>query len=192
MLITPITNRSLSDISYIKEIARRIKSVGWDNATETDKLWWLYGSSTVYSLIASTEPLITYDGFELSSRSENQSINGVWNIIDHDRVANNINFLRDLLSTYGYVVTFDDIQTVVMSDLPYYTTLFEEIDTKLHQLLSAFYTFDHEDFVLSQQLDYHDFNVLESLIQTLYDLILLMVESFNYCGTFYTGGTIML
>lgn len=192
MLITPITNRSLSDISYIKEIARRIKSVGWDNATETDKLWWLYGSSTVYSLIASTEPLITSDGFELSSHSEVQSVNGAWNIIDHARVANNINFLRDTLNLYGYNVTFDDIQDVVMSDLPYYSTVFTEIDTKLHQLLGVFYTFSHEDFALSQQLDYHDFNVLESLIQTLYDLILLMIESFNYCGTFYSGDTIML
>ena len=161
-LITPIIDRTLNDSIILKQVISRIKSVGFDSASSSDISYFF------------------------------SSPKGAWNTVDHNRIAYNINFLRDTLNLYGYNVTFDDIQDVVMSDLPYYTTVFTEIDTKLHQLLGAFYTFSHEDFVLSQQLDYHDFNVLESLIQTLYDLILLMVESFNYCGTFYTGDTIML
>lgn len=161
-LITPIIDRTLNDSILLKQVIERIKSVGFDSASPSDISYFL------------------------------SSTKGAWNIVDHKRVANNINYLRDVLNSYGYYVTFDDIQEVVMADLPTYSGLFTEIDTKLHQVLDAFYTFSHEDFVLSQQLDYEDFNTLESLIQTLYDLILLMVESFNYCGTFYTGDTIML
>jgi len=159
---SPIFDRTLNDVNLLKKIILRIKNVGFDNASASD-LSFFYSDPK-----------------------------GAYNISDNDRIVNNLNYLKTQLNTYGYNILFSDLPELLESDLPFYSTVFTNINTAYLEMVDKFYNFTHTPFVFKYQLNYEDINNLEKFCDDLNVLIQKMILEFNYCGTFYSGDTIML
>ena len=102
--ITPIIDRTQSDVDYLKTLASRIRLFGWENISETEQYNWLFG--TLGNLLASGDRLLTSDGEVL--RISNGDIKGAFNSWDWFRIVSNIYFLDDLLlNDYSFVTGID-------------------------------------------------------------------------------------
>ena len=189
---TPITDRTISDVNYLKSLQSIIGSAGWDNASGTDKYFWLYGDVTPYQLVGNGDPIFTSALELLSVHGEAVPIKGAWNFEDANRVIQNSSFLRDLLLLYGYVATFSDQTLLTESSLPHFTSVHSLYKENVQKLLDAFPDFGGPVLNTDNYFDYEDANDLELNLKLLYDYIQNVIATFKRCGTFSCGQSISL
>lgn len=194
--ITPVTDRSLADITKLKETIERIRIVGWDDESEqniSDKWYWLYGDEFIYVLNSSDAILMSADGYQFITHGEQQSIKGAWNYIDANRIINNSIYLRDLMNTYGYNVDFPDQPYLTILDIPYFSEVNLTYKQNIQKLLDAFYPFDHPTIDMSNIYPiYIGANNMEICLELLHDILSDMLKKFLFSGEFNCGDDIVL
>ena len=92
--ITPIIDRTQSDVDYLKTLASRIRLFGWDNISEVEQYNWLFGD-LVKLRDAYAYKILTSDGEEL--QVSDRGVIGAFNVWDVQRIVNNVNYTRDYL-----------------------------------------------------------------------------------------------
>ena len=109
--ITPIIDRTQSDVDYLKTLSSRIRLFGWDSISEAEKNQWLFG--TLGNLLASDDRLLTSDGDVL--RISNGDIKGAFNAWDWFRIVSNI-YLLDalLLNDYSFDTGIDRAKSLFL------------------------------------------------------------------------------
>lgn len=188
--ITPIYNRQLSDVVELQTVKTRLNPI-FQNSTPTDIWFWLYGDYGTYSLYATDGLLLASDGY-IYTHGEEQSIRGAWNCIDINRVIDNTIYVRDYMQSIGFPVSFPDQVHCVVEDLPTKTSVMYTCKSNILTLIASFYGDYPEIDVTKTTFNYEDANALELTLWMLKDGIERMINSLLYCGTFYSGDTIML
>lgn len=193
---TPVIDRVIEDVSNLKSTIGRIELAGWDTNTDqniSDKWYWKYGDGTIYDLSASGDILQTSSGQFLVVHSEAETIKGAWNYFDANRVIANSIFLRDLMNSLGYPVTFSDQTLLDEYSFPYQSSVNGLYKINIQKLLDAFYPFDHPTFSYSNTAPiYTNANGMELCLKLLYDYLANMQLEFQNCGTYYSGEDIIM
>ena len=189
MWITPITDRTSSDVSYIKNLTSKIMSVGFDGLTEDEKDFWVYGHVV---------PLLDYNGNLLLTSDLEELfftlgiIKGAFNVQDIKRIENNILYLHKILTDFQYNVDFKQNPTWNENSIPHLDEI-NNVRDNVHSLVLALHSpSDCLPIVYSDFLDWRQVNVLEHNLLSLYNWIELMKDGFVYSGTFYSGQNIVL
>lgn len=159
---TPITDRTLVDVVALKELAKRICRLGWDNVDESDRVAWLAGGK------------------------------GAVNISDVNRISGNSMYLRDELMNAGYSVWFTDMPSVMLESLPYYTTLNQVMRANIMTLMNGFYITEYVPIEESNRPNVSIINAMEINLRNMKQLYDSMVQEYKYSGTFSAGEEIIL
>jgi len=183
MLITPIYDRTSSDVSYLQSLHDKIISSGFDSLTQYEKAFWLNGEQV--NLLASDGQLVTSDDFNLTVG--NSIIKGSMNITDLNRIESNTNALAIILDSYGYNITLTVKTDWQISDL---FTLEElnRIRYNVDALQNIFITLSEWipiEYV--NTMDYVKTNALEWNIYQIDRYLEFMISSFWYSGEIYSG-----
>lgn len=188
--INPIYDRTLNDVNSLKNLARVIATVGWDNVTQEQRNQWLIGSAMLLS--ASDGYLLTSDGDNLVVGDG--IIKGAINIGDLNRIQNNIRFLRDwLASDYGFSITIDDSNpTWNRQDLPFLSNI-NRIRDNVVALVDSTYKFPTTPTIdYNNPVNWDDANDIEKNLYDLYVILTNIPLSYVYCGTFSCGQDVIL
>lgn len=95
--ITPITDRTQSDVDFLKRFADRIRTTGWENVSQADKDRWLFGNiDTLFT--SEMLRVLTIDGDSIKLGSGN--IKGAINTWDIFRITNNLSHIIDFVNQY--------------------------------------------------------------------------------------------
>lgn len=159
---TPITDRTQDDVMALRELAKRICRLGWDNVDQSERDMWLAGSK------------------------------GAINISDANRVAGNSMYLRDKLTDAGYSVWFADFPTVTLDTLPYYTALNVVMKSNIMTLINGFYITGYVPIEEGNRPTIDMINAIEINLRNMKLLYDSMVDSYKYSGTFYAGQELIL
>jgi hypothetical protein len=160
--VTPIRDRTLDDVNDLKVILAIIAELGW----------------------AST-PTETKTAFNTDHK-------GAWNFSDVNRINGNNNYLRDLLTTYGYTVTFSNEPTSHVATIPTFIMVNRMIKVNLNACLLAFPTFTYPTLKVAPKFTLEDANAYEETQYLLYSLLQNMISEFIICGTYISGEDVSL
>lgn len=136
-----------------------------------------------------TEDDVTY---ALENQDSVSDLKGAWNISDANRVIDNSIYLRDLLNSYGYTVSFADQPHLTVSDFPYITSVIKLMKDNIQLLLDAFYTEGNPSLTYSQYANYNSANSMEINLDITNTLLENMIAELIYCGEPYSGDDIIL
>lgn len=185
--IEPVIDRTQTDVDYLKSVALKIITTGFDSLTIDEKLFWLLGSEE--DLSASDDLLGTVDGLQLVVYT--RIIKGAWNISDLNRIEQNCKYLLEELTDLGY-----DIGVVVKENEWLYDEfpVLSEIDRirlNVKLLCDVFLITSDLDFG-NIYLNYYNANRIEQLLLFVYNTLQNLFTGLRYCGTFNCGQTLIL
>jgi hypothetical protein len=195
MWTTPITDRTQSDVDYIKSLRTSINNLGWDGTSAETKSLWLFGSGLDYILTIDDENLVSSDSLIFTALPiSTAQIKGAWNYTDGNRVINNTIWLRDTLNSHGYTVSFADQPLLTMESLPYIVSVIQVMIANIIAVRDVFYVNPDYPLILGSQSDttYVEANNIEINLLMTYELVLKMIDGFRVCGTFACGQDIRL
>ena len=186
--ITPITDRTLLEVNELIAVRTKIQATGMASLTVAELvLWW--GNESLY-LYGVDDPLYTSDLLALLSieSSDIGEVRGALNIIDLNRIEDNIIYLRDQLLSNGYgsIIT-PRASAWVMEDIPYIVEEINRIRANVRNLVGMLPVGTTPVITDSDYLNYVQLNDLELSLKTLYDDFALMILNYNPCGTLVCG-----
>lgn len=158
--VTPIYNRTVNDLDYIKYIHSEIISKGFNNIDSALQTFWM-----------------------------NENSKGCFNIIDLNRIEENISYLSTTLNSYGYTHSITTHVEWVQTDFITVVDI-DRIKQNILNIITAYHNYVlNPTLVLDDiYLSFQDINDIEYIIYNTNMLIELMLESFRYSGTFYYSG----
>lgn len=130
--------------------------------------------------------------YALENQSSASDLKGAWNISDINRVIDNSIYLRDILISYGYDISFTDQTHLTEADIPYITSVIKVLKDNVKALVDGFYSSGNPTISYSALPNYTMANDLETNLVITKTLIENMIEEFVYCGTFYCGEDLIL
>lgn len=158
--IQPIFNRTLADVTALKELIGQINAIGWDNLTLTSKTEWLATSK------------------------------GAFNFSDLNRIEDNIIYMRDQINALGGTPIVIDTSNPVwgVDDIPFLSNI-NRIRDNVGVLIDAFYILPTTPTIeYNNPLNWDDANDIEKNLQDMYTILQLTGIQFEYyCGTFSCG-----
>lgn len=160
---TPVIDRTLADVDYIKSMLAKIKLIGYDNLTSGEKTEW-----------------------------NAHNYKGALNYSDLVRIDDNIKYLADTLNSYGYSITisyrgWNTGNIPIVADIDRIINNITAIETGFYSDPTS------PTLVLgSRTMDYSRVNDIEKCILDLKVLVDGMEYSIKRCGTFNCGATIFL
>lgn len=164
---TPIQNRTSADLAELKLLIQKMMSVGWMGLSGTEQTLW---------------------------RTDHK---GAWNVSDVNRVIGNNNYLRDLLLTYGFEISFSDQTPVTASDIVKLTSIHKVYIDNLYLLYDSFNA-KADSLIINtvprahSTFDLDEANKLEIDQIDLYTLLQNLIAELKFCGTYYSGDDISL
>lgn len=186
MWITPVIDRTKGDVDIFLELRDLIKSLGWDNVSQSVRDDWLYGQDS---------NLLSLEGFQLRTSDledilveSYENIKGAYNNADMNRVENNTGYLSVILNSLRYYTSMiikDDWERV---DIPNLSDA-ERYLNNIQILIDAFYVLSSTP-TLPDDLNNFSFEEANAIEQILLDINSIMIatqESYRYAGTFYAG-----
>ena len=185
--IEPVIDRTQTDVDYLKSVALKIITTGFDSLTTDEELFWLLGSEE--ELSASDDLLGTVDGLQLIVYT--RIIKGAWNITDLNRIEQNCKYLLEELTALGYDVNVVlKENTWVEDDFPVLSEI-DRIRLNVKLLCDVFLITSDLDFD-NKYIDYENANRIEELMSFVYNTLQNLFLGLRYCGTFNCGQTLIL
>lgn len=185
--IEPVIDRTQTDVDYLKSVALKIITTGFDSLTTDEELFWLLGSEE--ELSASDDLLGTVDGLQLIVYT--RIIKGAWNITDLNRIEQNCKYLNEVFLERGYTCQFIPRSAEwIESDFP----VMSEVDRiKQNVLWIADVLSVTTNITLgTEYLNYINANNIELGLYTTNVLLELMSSYFRKSGTFKSGQGVIL
>jgi len=163
--VEPIKDRTKADVDYIKSIVSRIKDIGYSGLTVGEKADW-----------------------------ESATLKGAFNMVDLQRIEDDITYLATKLSSYGFTVPITAGITWTRNSIPYMDDL-DRIKNNIISIVNGFYNDANNPILPITGVRTMDYIIANNIEQVLYNTKLLldsMVLSMKPCGTFNCGATIFL
>lgn len=117
-------------------------------------------------------------------------LKGCFNLLDLNRIENNIEFLADKMEEFSYAPNIHGKQWSRV-DMPNQNDMSRIVDN-IRSLISAFYSPDNPPSLPSTMLSYDDINAIEENLYLIKQLIDVMQTSFKKVGTIKSGSTTVL
>lgn len=186
--ITPVTDRTLSDVNRLKALRNKIALNSYDSLTQEEKIYWMFGNSNYIPFILSNGDILTTSENEaIEVLDSKPGVKGAFNYADLNRVENNIQYVSDLLKGSGYYNNVEVKTNWTMNDLPYLDD-FNRIRNNINSLLDAFTKYSDAPVIrYGDRFDYNDANTFEKLIDQTLILLNFMIEQLRPASTFYAG-----
>ena len=117
-------------------------------------------------------------------------LKGCLNLLDLNRIENDIAFLADLMESFSYA---PNIHGKLWSrvDMPNQNDM-SRIVENIRALISAFYTPDNPPSLPTTMLSYHDINAIEENLYLIKQMLDVMQTSFKKVGTIKSGSRMIL
>jgi hypothetical protein len=117
-------------------------------------------------------------------------LKGCLNLLDLNRIENNIAFLAEKMESYSYAPNIHGRQWSNV-DMPNQNDMSRIIDN-IRSLISSFYSPDNPPSLPTTMLSYNDINAIEENLYLLKELLDCMASSFKKVGTIKSGSTTFL
>lgn len=116
-----------------------------------------------------------------------------YNETDLNRVGNNMQYLADLLNSYGYKVRIQPKTDWLAADIPTQPQM-AQLLADLQALQDAYYTLNStpEQPASMNNLRFTGANHIEQILLDIRTVITRMEKGYRYCGTFYCGQEVVL
>lgn len=187
--IEPIYDRSQADIDLLISLNSKINLVGWNGLTVLEKANWLYGQGE--ELYGNEDSLYTVDDLIITVSSS--YVRGAIHHYDLNRIENNCLFLKEKMESYGYLCTVNVKLDWVIDDFLRLDDI-NRIKQNVLNLVECYYSLPDSPIIslVPTKLDFTQVNGIEKMIFDLETILNRMIDSFLYCGTFYSGQEIVL
>jgi hypothetical protein len=188
--LNPVYDRTLSDVSSLKQLSSEITALGWANTPIQKRVEWMLGETV--NLFVVDGKLKTVDGLNLKVGTGR--IKGSINPIDLNRIQNNIVFLRDwLASDYGVNVVINETNpTWNRVTIPLISNV-NIIRDNVNGLLNSGYKYMSTPVIrYSNPVNWSDANDIEKCLFDLYTILSQIPLSWKNCGTFNCGQGVIL
>ena len=118
---------------------------------------------------------------------------GYYNASDLNRVSEAMQYLADLLNSYGYKVKIQPKTDWLTADIPTRAQI-AQLLADLQALQDAYYTLNStpEQPATMDNLKWYDANNIEQILLDIRTVITRMEKGYRYCGTFYCGQEVVL
>lgn len=162
--INPIYDRTDADINYLISLANAIQSVGWANATQSQKDEW------------------------------NNGLKGALNYFDLNRIQTNITYLKEYIeTTQGVVVDIDESNPTWTLDMTPFLSNMNIIRDNILAIIEKSYDYvDRPSIEYTDNPNYEDINSLEKNLYYLYSILENISIGKQVCGAFQCGQNIIL
>lgn len=117
-------------------------------------------------------------------------LKGCFNLLDLNRIENDIEFLAEKMESFGYAPNIHSKQWG-REDMPNQNDMSRIIDN-IRSLISAFYTPDNPPSLPPTMLSYNDINAIEKNLYLIKQLLDVMQTSFKMVGTIKSGSRMIL
>lgn len=193
----PIFDRTLEDVEFaIQKIAewKQSHTHSTDIRVENDKLVVQEG---VRAYVSDDKAVVQTDG---TTYVENDAVvvrvgdvyelKGCLNLLDLNRIEDNIAFLAETMEDYSYSPNIHGKQWDKV-DLPNQDDMSRIIEN-IRSLISAFYSPNNPPSLPDAMLSYNDINAIEENLYLIKQLLDCMQSSFKQAGTIKSGSTMFL
>ena len=117
-------------------------------------------------------------------------LKGCLNLLDLNRIENNITFLAEKMESYSYAPNIHGKQWSNV-DMPNQNDMSRIIDN-IRSLIDAFYSPNNPPPLPTTMLSYNDINTIEENLYLIKELLDCMASSFKKVGTIKSGSTTFL
>ena len=117
-------------------------------------------------------------------------LKGCFNLLDLNRIENDIDFLAEKIESFGYAPNIHGKQWE-RGDMPTQNDMSRIIEN-IRSLISAFYSPDNPPSLPSTMLSYSDINAIEKNLYLIKQLLDVMQTSFKMVGTIKSGSRMIL
>lgn len=114
-----------------------------------------------------------------------------YNYTDLNRVEGNVFLISQMLNEYGYTDVINTKTDWTSLDFPKATSMQTYIDN-VNTIKNSFYSLAPNPPTVMDNLTYISANNIEKTLNSVYDLIINMEETFKYSGEFYSGNDILI
>jgi hypothetical protein len=178
-----ITDRAGADSARINLLKSKINRLGWDGLTDAERAEWV-GEVDDVLYDSSGEQLFDLDGYTLTAIG-NETAKGEYGYLDLIRVAEAVDFLANILNSYGYsvVVTakqdWEKGEILASAEMAAYLADVQAIKDVFFGTTELPASMDF--------IDYADANNIEFLLLEVEGYLTNMPAAFRSCGTFACG-----
>ena len=117
-------------------------------------------------------------------------LKGCFNLLDLNRIENNIAFLAEKMESFSYAPNIHGKQWS-RSDMPNQNDMSRIVDN-IRSLIDAFYPPDNPPSLPATMLSYNDINAIEENLYLIKQLLDVMQTSFKMVGTIKSGSRMIL
>ena len=117
-------------------------------------------------------------------------LKGCFNLLDLNRIENNIAFLAEKMESFSYAPNIHGKQWS-RSDMPNQNDMSRIVDN-IRSLIDAFYPPDNPPSLPTTMLSYNDINAIEENLYLIKQLLDVMQTSFKMVGTIKSGSRMIL
>ena len=193
----PVFDRTLEDVEFaIQKIAdwKKSHTHSADIKVEDDSLV-VKDAGTAY--VTNDKLVMQHDGAAYVENGvlivrvgDVYELKGCLNLLDLNRIEDNINYLAETMEKYSYSPNIRSKQWG-RSDMPNQNDM-SRIIGNIRALIDAFYSPKDLPSLPSTMLSYGDINAIEQNLQLIKQLLDCMVSSFKAVGTIKSGSTMFL
>ena len=117
-------------------------------------------------------------------------LKGCFNLLDLNRIENDIKFLAEKMESFGYAPNIHGKQWS-REDMPNQNDMSRIVDN-IRSLISAFYSPNNPPSLPTTMLSYKDINAIEENLYLIKQLLDVMQTSFKMVGTIKSGSRMIL
>ena len=193
----PVFDRTLEDVEFaIQKIAdwKKSHTHSADIKVEDDSLV-VKDAGTAY--VTNDKLVMQHDGAAYVENGvlivrvgDVYELKGCLNLLDLNRIEDNINYLAETMEKYSYSPNIRSKQWG-RSDMPNQNDM-SRIIGNIRALIDAFYSPDNPPSLPTTMLSYNDINAIEQNLYLIKQLLDCMVSSFKAVGTIKSGSTMFL
>ena len=193
----PIFDRTLEDVEFaVQKIAewKKHHTHSADIRVENDELI-VRDAGTAY--VADDKFVLQSDGIAYVENDvlvvrvgDVYELKGCLNLLDLNRIEDNIAFLAELMEIYSYSPNIHGKQWT-KSDMPNQNDMSRIIEN-IRALMDAFYSPDKPPALPTTMLSYTDINAIEENLYLIRQMLDVMQSSFKKVGTVKSGSTTFL
>ena len=193
----PVFDRTLEDVEFaIQKIAdwKKSHTHSADIKVEDDSLV-VKDAGTAY--VTNDKLVMQHDGAAYVENGvlivrvgDVYELKGCLNLLDLNRIEDNINYLAETMEKYSYSPNIRSKQWG-RSDMPNQNDM-SRIIGNIRALIDAFYSPKDPPSLPSTMLSYGDINAIEQNLYLIKQLLDCMVSSFKAVGTIKSGSTMFL
>lgn len=168
MWITPIYDRTASDVAGLKSLAAEIRSTGWTSVTQAQRDEWLNLGVGITK--------------------------GALNVIDLNRIQGNVEYVHDTIDTdLGIPIPMEAMHsTWGREDIPFISHI-NAIRNNIIDLLDGSYTNPSSPTIeLNDPMDWDDINDIEQNLHDLKEILDAISDNWHSCGTYNCGQATIL